>query len=79
MAAEEATAFDNHVPANEYSNTLFLESFSKNIKDLWANIDSYINKEAYEQMINKLFEIIEHKMNGTFHEVIFKYAFMVDG
>ena len=42
MAAEEATAFDNHVPAKEYSNTLFLDNFSKNIReDLWANTTFY--------------------------------------
>ena len=42
MAAEEAKGFDKHVPATEYSNTLFLESFSKNIReDLWANTTFY--------------------------------------
>ena len=45
MAAKEerqAAAIDKHIPAKEYRNTLFLESFSKNIRDdLWANTTTY--------------------------------------
>ena len=43
MAAVEATAIDkHHLPAKEYRNAIFLESFSKNMRDdIWTNTTFY--------------------------------------
>ena len=42
MAAKEATAIEEHVPANEYKNSLFSENFSKNMTDdIWTNTTFY--------------------------------------